>query len=299
MQVNINDLCELLTDKYKVDFIVIDMDFSILSFSKGINRVLDEDIAKNIDIRDFFYELIGYENEFDSINRGVKRDFNLPKVYKNSFYLDIYIKALHKNETFVLFIEDVTDDIEQNRDILQDRNNNALLLKELSYKNNILMNIARKDSMTQLLNRLGLDREMDKLFEKEIPFVLFFMDLDLFKIINDNYGHHYGDIILQKVAGRLNTIFSQNAIIARYGGDEFIVISYESVERDYIEGKAKEIIGEISREYKIKDDSIHIGTSIGIVSYPKDADNKYDLLERGDSSMYLAKDSGRNQYYFY
>jgi len=63
----------------------------------------------------------------------------------------------------------------------------------------------------------------------KVDFIVIDMD---FSILSFS-GHHYGDIILQKVAGRLNTIFSQNAIIARYGGDEFIVISYESVERDY------------------------------------------------------------------
>jgi len=299
MKIDINDLCELLTDKYKVDFIVIDTNFYIKAFSKGINRLLDNEILKEDDIRDCFYELIGYENEFNSINRGLKRDFSLKKVYKNGFYVDIFVKVFHKNNTFVLFIEDITKDIESNRDILQDRNNNELLLKELSYKNNLLMNIAKKDNLTQLLNRLGLDQEIDKLLKENIEFVLFFMDLDLFKVINDKYGHHYGDIILQKVAKRLNNIFNKNSIVARYGGDEFIIVTHHNIDKEYIKSKAKEIIDEVAREYTIQDNIIKIGTSIGVVFYPEDANNKYDLLDKADSAMYLAKDSGRNQYYFY
>jgi diguanylate cyclase (GGDEF)-like protein len=299
VKIDFNDLCELLTDKYRVDFVLIDKSFYIKAFSKGVNRLLDDDMVKDIDIRDYFYELIGYENEFNFINKGLKQDFNLEKVYKNGFYIDIFVKVFHQADTFVLFIEDITKDIESNRDILQDRNNNELLLKELTYKNNILLNIAKKDNLTQLLNRLGLDQEIDKLLEQKVDFALFFMDLDFFKIVNDKYGHHYGDIILQKVAKRLNKIFTSNSLLARYGGDEFIIISYNYKDNEYIESKAKEIIYELGKDYTIKNNIVKIGISIGVIYYPQDADNKYDLFDKADSAMYLAKDSGRNQYYFY
>ena len=67
MNIDFNDLCELLTAKYRVDFIVIDKDFCILALSNGVHKFVDGKINKQDDIRDIFYELIGYENEFNSI----------------------------------------------------------------------------------------------------------------------------------------------------------------------------------------------------------------------------------------
>jgi diguanylate cyclase (GGDEF)-like protein len=113
------------------------------------------------------------------------------------------------------------------------------------------------------------------------------------------YGHHYGDIILKQVADRLHTIFIEDAIVARYGGDEFIVIIEKPTDAEMVKLLAQETIDKISKEYLVENKKFKIGVSIGAVTYPKDASNKYELLHLADKSMYTSKDRGRNRFYIY
>jgi len=304
MKIDFNDLCTLLTDKYKIDFIILYKDLSVKIFSESINRFIDDEMKENDDVRENFYELCGYENEFNAIEKCIKKDFRIKSIYKRGYYIDIYIRSF--KEYFVIFIDDVSEHIREHRHILQDRNNNELLLRELSYDINIhkehnkyLKDIAMRDNLTGLLNRFGLDKELDNLLTKNINFSLLFLDLDFFKVVNDKYGHKYGDSVLKSVAIRLNKIFSENSIIVRYGGDEFVVILYNKIDKKYIKTIAETTIREIKKDYIIEDKIINIGISIGIIFYPQNANNKYDIIYKADQAMYYAKDKGKNQYCFY
>ncbi|SFV62818.1 Sensory box/GGDEF family protein [hydrothermal vent metagenome] len=405
--VDIDDLCELLTIKYKIDFLITDNRYEIVALSKGVNRLFD-DISIGDNLYDRIYELVGYESDFEDIKSGIRSDFDIKSIYKNGYYIDINIREFKKKENFVIFIDDVTQSIEKNQTILQDRNSNELLLRELSYKNKLLdrykeaskrsipsmhldkhftiqdintnfLNLldctlddligvgfdtivyhdstldrdhvlsymydksiynttiqlekvcgntifvngtfvpicddrhnlseivlfahdittqkqcslyfedkAVTDALTNLLNRFGFEQKIDRLLEGSDKFALLFMDLNLFKSVNDTYGHYFGDCLLSEVGSRLESIFDDDTVVARYGGDEFVILT-KRCSKEEVEDISKAITESINREYVIDGKILQIGVSIGISHYPEDATTRDLLLQKADEAMYRAK----------
>ncbi|RXJ83608.1 EAL domain-containing protein [Arcobacter sp. CECT 8985] len=152
--------------------------------------------------------------------------------------------------------------------------------KELYYQ-------ATHDYLTGLNNRKYLTAKFE---EKKInePFIMFFIDLDSFKSINDNYGHYYGDTVLKEVANRLNKIKQSNDTLVRYSGDEFLLIKMQLNESE-ISNISKKIIKEISRPYLIEEYEFVLGCSVGVSQYPKDSEKIDDIKRYADISMYEAK----------
>ena len=170
---------------------------------------------------------------------------------------------------------------------------------------------AYHDFLTGLPNRemlmQSLDRELAHAQRLRSEVVVLFIDLDDFKLLNDTLGHEAGDELLRQVATRLQETLRTTDILARHGGDEFILLMAnrkESVE--YISDftilastVAERIIGLLKRPFHLLDQTVHIGASIGISSYPGDADSPMTLLQHADSAMYRAKEMGRGCYQYY
>jgi len=170
-----------------------------------------------------------------------------------------------------------------------------------------IMQIAHYDSLTGLSNRvMFLDRLAQSLSESKRNnrhSILFFIDLDKFKAVNDSLGHDAGDEVLKETAKRLLSITRKEDVVARFSGDEFSILlsNEESHERAlYIASIiAKKIITETSRAYYAQTREVIIGSSIGITIYPEDGKNSEQLLKNSDIAMYQAKNMGRNNYQFY
>ena len=125
------------------------------------------------------------------------------------------------------------------------------------------------------------------------------LDLDRFKSVNDSFGHHIGDRLLEAVAVRLRNCLRESDIVARLGGDEF-VIGLPLVEKDQdIEQVARKVLSTLSASFDIEGHGVRIGASIGICEYPSDGENPRDLLQAADTAMYEAKNSGRGNYSFF
>jgi diguanylate cyclase (GGDEF)-like protein len=123
---------------------------------------------------------------------------------------------------------------------------------------------------------------------------LLMLDLDRFKAVNDNYGHQAGDKLLQQVAERLKTRLRAVDTIARWGGDEFVVLLENITHPDDAGRVAEEILAELTKPFQfLQCDDVRIGASIGICLYPQHADNVELLLDYVDAALYLAKDQGR------
>ena len=146
---------------------------------------------------------------------------------------------------------------------------------------------ANHDYLTNLNNRLYLS----KLFESNqtmAPYSLFFIDMDNFKSINDNYGHEYGDKILKEISHRLLTFKKENNYLIRYSGDEFMLISHMT-QKDEVKILAQKIIERLSEPYSIEQYQFMLGASIGIAQYPLDG-NSFDETKRyADIAMYESK----------
>ncbi|MEM7015727.1 MAG: EAL domain-containing protein [Pseudomonadota bacterium] len=162
---------------------------------------------------------------------------------------------------------------------------------------------ANYDALTALPNRhLLLDRlkhEVLNAQRDESCLALMFLDLDRFKIINDNLGHHIGDQLLVEVANRLQEALRQNDTISRLGGDEFVVMLHNIKQPDYAALAAKKIANALQQPFIIQGHTLHISTSIGIAICPQDGTDVETLMKRADASMYQSKQRGVGSYSFY
>lgn len=151
------------------------------------------------------------------------------------------------------------------------------------------------DSLTQINNRRYLDKkyklELDRAQRYKSIFSIIILDIDLFKDVNDTYGHHIGDDILIQVAKLLNKNIRGTDILGRWGGEEFLIISPET---DIEEAKALAIKLKDKIEYFDFPIVRSITCSFGISQYLKE-DNHKDTFERADKALYQAKKSGRNR----
>lgn len=125
------------------------------------------------------------------------------------------------------------------------------------------------------------------------------LDLDHFKDVNDTLGHDIGDLILNGTAERLNAALRKGDTVARFGGDEFVLIlpDLETIE-DAIQ-VAQKIVDSFSKPFLIDTHKLMVTTSIGIVVYPNDGTDDGILLRNADIAMYQAKQAGRARYALY
>lgn len=161
--------------------------------------------------------------------------------------------------------------------------------------------LAYFDTLTDLPNRNYLAGLLRDAFEtarsSDSQLALLLLDLDYIREINESYGHGIGDRILVQVAKKLQELTDTNSIVARFGGDDFIIIS-DQADRDQVANLAKHILAAIKQPFRINNRNFSIGGSIGIAFYPHDAHNSTDLLSRADLAMARVKESGGG-YRFY
>lgn len=125
---------------------------------------------------------------------------------------------------------------------------------------------------------------------------VFFLDLDLFKRINDTIGHHAGDEVLKEIGRRLSRAVRESDSVARIGGDEFTIIATEIGAPDQAARLAKRLIDAVVQPIFFEDNKLVISTSVGMALYPLHGTNTEDLLSNADLAMYEAKSGGRNDY---
>ncbi len=169
--------------------------------------------------------------------------------------------------------------------------------KEMAEK---LEYLSTHDSLTGLYNRMKLERQLEEEVHRAArynhPLSIYMLDIDHFKQTNDTYGHQAGDMVLQHLANTLAQTIREEDLVARYGGDEFVVILPET-SLSKAEGFAKRLFDEIIR-LRIplaNGNEINLSTSIGIASYPDHAETWMTLLEAADKAMYDAKNAGSRQ----
>ncbi len=163
--------------------------------------------------------------------------------------------------------------------------------------------LAHYDSLTNLPNRtLFADRLKHALLARirnSKKTALLFLDLDKFKSVNDTMGHLAGDMLLQSVADRLKSCVRESDTICRQGGDEFMILLDEVGDAADAETVARKIVSAMAEPHRIGDMELVITFSIGISICPDDAADDEMLIKHADDAMYLAKESGRNNYKFF
>lgn len=158
------------------------------------------------------------------------------------------------------------------------------------------------DPLTSLFNRsYFIDKTNEAIHscQREAgAFAVFFVDIDSFKELNDTQGHAEGDRVLLLISQRLADIFDDDALIARFSGDDFVIL-YRSGDIQRIERKANDILQALSLTREYGSYRYKITASIGIARYPNDGNSAQDLIKTADIAMYKAKASGKNRFLFY
>lgn len=159
---------------------------------------------------------------------------------------------------------------------------------------------AATDMLTGLANRRALDDALGRLSASSLPFALMQLDLDLFKAVNDSHGHGMGDAVLRMVAAVLRSHFRSRDVIARVGGDEFVVLMVDFVDRDHLLSHASRLIERIEQPMEFQGVDCRISASIGIAVATLARRPSCDvLLQEADIALYESKRRGRGRATFY
>ena len=168
--------------------------------------------------------------------------------------------------------------------------------------------LAHTDPLTNLPNRRLLCKHFEKFMASSLRHKIYgavlLMDLDGFKVLNDNYGHNAGDEVLIEVANRILSVTRSEDVAARLGGDEFIILisqldTDEETARNIALGIAEKLINLVSQPIVFEDKVLHVGASIGIRLLELEELNTETVFREADAAMYNAKQAGRGCAVFY
>ena len=178
-----------------------------------------------------------------------------------------------------------------------------MTFKRLKTEQDNLYNLSTKDPLTGLYNRNDLRSQVQRIIASakrhNNKFAIIFLDLDNFKNINDSVGHHFGDIILTKVANILRNAIRENDVPARIGGDEFLIVLPEIEDERSVIEVAQRIKHQLSAPIVMENERYSVTVSMGVSLYPKDGKDFNTLLKNADIAMYKAKELGKNNYQFF
>lgn len=148
---------------------------------------------------------------------------------------------------------------------------------------------AKHDNLTNLPNRHYLLQHINEWVHPNAkPFSLFYIDMDNFKNVNDSFGHQFGDKLLKELSGRLMEFAGELCLVVRHGGDEFLILTYETND-NFLTENARKLVRLLSAPYIIDNISFIIGASVGIAKYPEHGEDMDTMLIAADIAMYESK----------
>jgi len=176
-------------------------------------------------------------------------------------------------------------------------------LMDLQQAQDTIWRMAYYDTLTGLPNRHMLEDRLQAAIaqarRRGQHVGVLFLDLDRFKLVNDTFGHSFGDKLLRLVGRRLAEALNGNHLLARTGGDEFAVLLPEVTRESEAEDAARRLLGAMQLPFFVDDRELYITASIGLVLFPQHGEDPQALLRNADIAMYRAKERGRNTYQTY
>ena len=289
------EYAESIIDTVREPLIVLDQDLRVVSVSRSFYDVFkvkpEETLGQLIydlgnkqwnipKLRELLETILPQKISFD--NYVVEHDF--ATIGRRIMLLNArqIERGMGKARIILLAIEDITTRKEMEQEI-----------KRLAY-HDPLTGLPNRMLLTDRLNMAKIlsDRNRKKL-------ALMMLDIDKFKEINDTFGHHIGDLLLQAVAEKITGILRKEDTVARFGGDEFVLVLSEQKDVQTALKVARKIINAFRKAVVLGGHALIITSSIGISIYPDHGENIGTILKNADSAMYQAKQAGRNQYHLY
>jgi diguanylate cyclase (GGDEF)-like protein len=158
---------------------------------------------------------------------------------------------------------------------------------------------SQKDALTGLWNRNYTEETVNTLFAEGKSGALFMIDMDNFKAINDNYGHIVGDRVLTMFSDTLREYCTEEDILCRIGGDEFVVFVRSAVTKAELSNLAGDILADLCKKLKGCNFETNSSVSIGISQFPGDGTGFKELYNAADKALYYVKQNGKNSFHFY
>lgn len=238
-----------------------------------------------------FHKLMGVsgrqmKSAMSKIRQGGQHNFSARlEEHGAERYLDCCISGIkgdgHKPSGYVALLRDVTE-----------RHQAEETIKHMAYH----------DALTGLPNRFlvsdRLEQGLAQAKRRGCLLAVMLLDLDGFKMVNDTLGHNVGDLLLREVAARLGGLLRRSDTVGRMGGDEFLIVLPEIKTPDGVAAVASKMLKAVRDIRNIDGFDIRVSSSLGLALYPWDGDEAQALIQRADSAMYAAKESGRNTYRF-
>ena len=246
-------------------------------------------------------KVLGFKDVDEFINSIIEKDLFFEKLKEicqnlNEFEIELKVKSFKKNYYFRVMAK-----------IVKSNKKNIVIGTFINITDEVKQQeriefLAYHDPLTGLINRTFFKEQLQILMELATrhnkKLALVFIDLDNFKMINDSFGHEAGDELLIEVANRLKKSVRKSDVIARIGGDEFVLILNDIVDRDDV----KKVLEKIKDNFKppviLKKHKVEISFSAGVAIFPDDADSIEKLLQYADIAMYESKRKGKNRYSF-
>jgi diguanylate cyclase (GGDEF)-like protein len=218
---------------------------------------------------------------------------------KKAAYTDNHVKLLNAIAPFIaIAIENSrahNELLRLNMELKEEKESLEKLTRKVSQ-------LANHDALTSLPNRLLLGELLDKAIlrcqRNGTQLAVLFMDLDNFKPINDEYGHHIGDLVLKEVSLRFKNSLRASDIIARVGGDEFVVLITDIEKPDDACVVAEKLVAALQEPIRVNNITCQLGVSIGIALYPQHGKTGDDLIRYADQAMYATKRASKNNFSF-
>ncbi|WP_181163078.1 EAL domain-containing protein [Emcibacter nanhaiensis] len=285
---------QAILDAMADGLVTIDEEAMILTANHAIEEMfgytVDEVVGQSLLFllnSTFFIDQEDMIDYFDSLDRN-KTEFKRKETgYRKNgahFPVELSIREVHFNDQrqYTVLVRDISERFEAE----------ALIRK-----------MALHDSLTGLANRNLLQQRLDEALKmakrlgKKVA--VMFLDLDMFKPVNDLYGHTTGDRLLRIIAERLTECAREVDTVARLGGDEFAIVFTNLDDETVVTRIAKRILSKIQQPIEIEDKIHNVATSIGISFYPHDSRIPEELIRMADVALYQAKDDGRRLYRIY
>lgn len=262
-----------------------------------------------IQMKNIIHPLLRLEENISKIDPESNSSFYLPRDIKNTF------NGLTMSINSLLFKTYHSIEILEKRQIELNRSNEEikaayeqLTASETELRANYdaiqqqrsyIEHLAYHDALTGLPNRLHFTQVLNNTNLELTAGTIMLLDLDNFKEINDTMGHIYGDRILEQIANLFSSFSNKNALIARFGGDEFVIYIPQETNISDIQTYADEILNLLNQDFNIDGHLFNLSFSMGITRFPEDTTDINQLLINADSAMYKVKSQGKSNYMFF